>query len=113
MLISQLAYDHENLQNRVDRNYQQFNYKQKAVYYVVIEFINSGNSRMFFIHSAGGCGKTYLCNIITAAVRAQGHIAFCATSSRIAALLLEGGRTAHSHFKILISVYEDSVAGIT
>ncbi|KXN87119.1 ATP-dependent DNA helicase pif1 [Leucoagaricus sp. SymC.cos] len=113
MLASQLPYDHEKLQNRVDRNYQQFNHEQKTVYNAVIESVNSGNSRMFFIHSAGGCGKTYLCNTIAAAVRAQGHIALCVALSGIAALLLEGGRTAHSCFKIPIPVHEDSVAGIT
>ncbi|KXN87596.1 hypothetical protein AN958_08437 [Leucoagaricus sp. SymC.cos] len=113
MLASQLQYNPQELQNRVDRSYQQFNHEQKAVYDAVMRSINSGNSRMFFIHSAGGCGKTYLCNTIAAAVRAQGHIALCVASSGIAALLLEGGRTAHSHFKIPIPAHEDSVAGIT
>ncbi|KXN91838.1 ATP-dependent DNA helicase pif1, partial [Leucoagaricus sp. SymC.cos] len=86
---------------------------QKAVYDTVMESVNSGNSRMFFIHSAGGYGKTYLCNTIAAAARAQGHIALYVASSGIAALLLEGGRTAHSHFKIPIPAHENSVAGIT
>ncbi|KXN92615.1 ATP-dependent DNA helicase pif1, partial [Leucoagaricus sp. SymC.cos] len=113
MLASQLQYDPQELQNKVDRSYQQFNHEQKAVYDAVMRSINSGNSRMFFIHSAGGCGKTYLCNTIAAAVRAQGHIALCVASSGIAALLLEGGRTAHSHFKIPIPAHEDSVASIT
>ncbi|KXN87595.1 hypothetical protein AN958_08436 [Leucoagaricus sp. SymC.cos] len=113
MLASQLQYNPQELQNRVDRSYQQFNYEQKVVYDAVIESINSGNSRMFFIHSAGGCGKTYLCNTIAAAVRAQDHIALCVASSGIAALLLDGGRTAHSCFKIPIPAHKDSIAGIT
>ncbi|KXN90267.1 hypothetical protein AN958_04575 [Leucoagaricus sp. SymC.cos] len=113
ILASQLIYDHEELQNRVDQNYQQFNHEQKTVYDTVMESVNSGNSWMFFIHSAGGCGKTYLCNKIAAAVRAQGYIALCVASSEIAALLFEGGRTAHSCFKITIPVHEDSIAGIT
>ncbi|KXN92619.1 hypothetical protein AN958_02284, partial [Leucoagaricus sp. SymC.cos] len=113
ILGSQLAYNHEELQTRVDRSYQQFNHEQNAVYDAVMESVNSGNSRMFFIHSAGGCGKTYLCNTIAAAVRSQGHIALCVASSGIAALLLEEGRTAHSHFKIPIPAHENSVAGIT
>ena len=33
-------------------------------------------------------------------------------SSRIAALLLDGGRISHSHFKISIPIHEDSVAGL-
>ncbi|KXN92717.1 ATP-dependent DNA helicase PIF1 [Leucoagaricus sp. SymC.cos] len=113
MLASQLEYDPQELQNRVDRSYQQFNHEQKAAYDAVMESVNSGNSRIFFIHSAGGCGKTYLCNTIAATVRAQGHIALCVASSGIAVLLLEGGRTAHSCFKIPIPIHEDSVAGIT
>ena len=34
------------------------------------------------------------------------------TSSGIAALLLDGRRTFHSHFKIPLSIHEDSVAGL-
>ena len=33
-------------------------------------------------------------------------------SSGIAALLLDGGRTSHSRFKIPLSIHEDSVAGL-
>ena len=33
-------------------------------------------------------------------------------SSRIAALLLDKGRTSHSRFKIPLSIHEDSVAGL-
>ena len=36
----------------------------------------------------------------------------CVTSSGIAALLLDGGRTSHSRFKIPLSIHEDSVAGL-
>ena len=55
---------------------------------------------MLFIHSAGGCGKTFVCNTIAAAVRAKGKVALCVASSGIAALLLDGGQTAHSHLGI-------------
>ena len=34
----------------------------------------------------------------------------CVTSSGIAALLLDGGKTSHSCFKISLSIHEDSVA---
>ena len=32
--------------------------------------------------------------------------------SRIAALLLDGGRISYSHFKISLSIHEDSVVGL-
>jgi len=53
-----------------------------------------------------------LCNTIAAEVRRRGQVALCVALSGVAALLLDGGRTSHSHFKIPLSIYEDSVAGL-
>ena len=39
-------------------------------------------------------------------------MALCVASSEIAALLLDGGRTSYSCFKIPLSINEDSVAGL-
>jgi hypothetical protein len=46
-------------------------------------------------------------------VRADGNIALAIASSGIAALLLSGGRTAHSRFKIPINLHEDSTCSIS
>ena len=40
------------------------------------------------------------------------QVALCVASSGIAALLLNRGRTSHSCFKIPLSIYEDSMAGL-
>ena len=69
-------------------------------------------THLFFIHAAGGCGKTFLCNTIAAEVRRRGQVALCMASSGIAALLLDGRRTSHLCFKIPMPVLEDSVAGL-
>jgi hypothetical protein len=45
-------------------------------------------------------------------VRAEGKIVLCVASSGIASLLLSGGRTAHSHFKIPIPIHEGSTCNI-
>jgi hypothetical protein len=45
-------------------------------------------------------------------VRSNGNIALAVASSGIAALLLPGGRTAHSCFKIPINIHEDSTCSI-
>ena len=39
-------------------------------------------------------------------------MALCVASSEIAALLLDGGRTSYSCFKIPLSINENSVAGL-
>jgi hypothetical protein len=43
-----------------------------------------------FLYSPGGCGKTFLLNLILAAVRAEGEIALATATSGVAALLLDG-----------------------
>lgn len=69
--------------------------------------------KLLFIHSGGGGGKTFLCNTIAAKVQSESHVALCVASSGIAALLLEGGRTAYSRFKISIPVHETSIGSIS
>ena len=46
-------------------------------------------------------------------VHLNGHIALAVASSGITALLLPGGRTAHSQFKLPFDLHEDSTYSIT
>lgn len=66
----------------------------------------------FFVYGHGGTGKTYLYKAILAAVRSQEKIALATTTSGIAALLLPGGRTAHSRFHIPINISDESTCEI-
>ncbi len=56
--------------------------------------------KTFFVDGLGGAGKTFLYGCLLSKVRSTGDIALSMASSGIAALLLEGGCTAHSRFKI-------------
>jgi hypothetical protein len=112
LLHAQLNYDHEQLAAKVAQNRGLFNLEQRQAFDAVMASVNNNQGQLFFLHSAGGCGKTFVCNTIAAAVQAQGKIALCAASSGIAALLLDGGRTAHSTFKIKIKLDEASTCSI-
>jgi hypothetical protein len=112
LLHEQQDYNREELAATVTHNVGLFNNAQKSVYEAVMESINGNQGKLLFLHSAGGCGKTFVCNTIAAAVRAQGKIALCVASSGIASQLLEGGRTAHSTFKIPLQVDETSTCNI-
>jgi len=57
----------------------------------------------YFIDGLGGAGKTFLYNTVLSTIRAENGIALAVASSGIAALLLEGGRTAHSRLKIPVN----------
>jgi len=59
--------------------------------------------KTFFVDGLGGAGKTFLYGCLFSRVRSTGDIALSMASSGIAALLLEGGCTAHSRFKIPIA----------
>jgi len=112
ILQEQISYDLEELAVQVEERKQTFNLEQMNVFNAVMDSVKDEQGKLFFVHSAGGGGKTYLCNTIAAAVRTLGKVALCVASSGIAALLLDGGRTAHSRFKIPIPVHEDSFCGI-
>ena len=113
LIQEQFNYNREQLAVRVTANTAQFNDAQRRVYNAVMESVNNENGKVFFLHSAGGCGKTFVCNTIAAAVRAQGKIALCVASSGIASLLLDGGCTAHSTFHIPLEINDTSFCNIS
>lgn len=114
LIAEQLDYNVQELQAFVDRAVPTLNEDQRAVFDAVVEdALSQDHSHPYFVHSAGGCGKTYLCKLIATKLRAERKIVLCVASSGIASLLLPGGRTAHSRLKIPISVNEDSTCSIT
>jgi len=96
----------------VDEQRAIFNPDQATAFNAILESVTNNQGHLFFIHAAGGCGKTFLYNTIAAEIRRRGQIALCMASSGITALLLDRGRTSYSCFKIPLSIYEDSVAGL-
>ena len=112
LLQQELDYNVDQLRQQVDINCQKFNAEQNTVYTTVMDAINSNQGKTVFLHSVGGCGKTFVCNTIAASVRSTNRVALAVASSGIAALLLVGGRTAHSRFKIPIPIHGDSTCRI-
>ena len=61
----------------------------------------------------GGTGKTFICNLLLAAVRKDRKIGVATESSGIAAILLRGGRTAHCRWKIPINALMEDRSSVT
>jgi hypothetical protein len=80
-----------------DERVPQLNPEQRAVYDNVMAVIDR---RAFFVDGLGGTGKTFLYSYLLSTMRAQGRVTIAVASSGIVALLLDGGRIAHSRFKI-------------
>ena len=67
---------------------------------------------MFFLYGFGGTRKTFIWRTLETSLRANNQIVIIVASSGIASLLLPGGRTAHSKFKIPVPIFEDSTCNI-
>ena len=61
---------------------------------------------LYFVYGPGGTGKTFFWSTIISRLRSEGKIVLVVASSGIASLLMEGGRTVHSYFKIPIEIDE-------
>jgi hypothetical protein len=108
----QRSFNSEVLIQHVERNHARMNACQREAYNAVISAVDSHQGGLFFLDGPGGTGKTFVENLLLATVRGRGEIALAVASSGIAALLLEGGRTAHSMFSIPIPVEHNSVCDV-
>ncbi|XP_078521590.1 uncharacterized protein LOC144790763 [Lissotriton helveticus] len=77
---------------------------QTIVYNTIVESVETKDGKIFFLDARVGTGKTYLINLILAKIRSLGLLALAVASSGIAATLLTGGKTAHSTFKLPLTV---------
>lgn len=80
---------------------------QRHAYETIVDSVNNNMGRLFFLDAPGGTGKTFFANLILAKIRQSGKIAIAVASSGIAATLLNEGKTAHSTFKLPLSVSLD------
>ncbi|XP_039138709.1 uncharacterized protein LOC120276027 [Dioscorea cayenensis subsp. rotundata] len=112
LLQEELNYNIPQLQEDHLSMFAKLNVEQLAVYTQIQEAVNN-NGGMFFVYGHGGTGKTFLWNTIINGIRTEGKIVLAVASSGIASLLLPGGRTAHSRFKIPINIKECSTCRIS
>ena len=56
------------------------------------------------LHPGSSTGKTFVYSLLLDTIRSRGDIAIAVASSGLAALLMPGGRTAHSRFGIPIPI---------
>ena len=112
LIGEQLNYDRNHERASAEERIAQLNTEQHLAYEQIISSVESQAGHMFFLNGPGGTGKTFVYNTVCNTVRSNGWIVLCVASSGIAALLLRGGRTAHSTFKIPISLDQDSTCPI-
>jgi hypothetical protein len=80
------------------------NTDQKKAYEKIMSAVCGDEGGVFFVDGPGGTGKTFLYRALLATVRGQKKIAVATATSGVAASIMPGGRTAHSRFKIPLSI---------
>jgi len=117
----ELNYDLERERELADGMRRQLNEEQVSCFNDIVAAVElhyqqapqQGSSGACFLHGPAGTGKTFLYNCLCSHFRSLGKIVLYVTSSGIAALLLPGGRQAHSRFKITLSNDINAVCNIT
>jgi hypothetical protein len=87
---------------RLKENTMMLNSQQKQIFNSVKTALLTTKACMFYLDGPGGTGKTFLLNTVINFVSTKRISAVVCASSGVAALLLRGGQTSHSAFKIPI-----------
>jgi hypothetical protein len=113
LVQEELAYDRHSLTTDADDAEDKLNEDQRNAYETILNAVTNKEGKLFFVYGSGGTGKTFVWTTLLSRLRGQGKIVLAVASSGIASLLLSGGRTAHSRFKIPIDLHDESTCNIT
>jgi hypothetical protein len=80
------------------------NEEQRAAYDDIMSTIDSKRGGLFFVDGSGDTGKTFLYRALLGTVRSQNKPAVATATSGVAASIMPGGRTAHTRFKIPLTL---------
>ncbi|KAG3114560.1 hypothetical protein PI125_g6318 [Phytophthora idaei] len=114
LIHRELTAYNESALEEISESEDQLNPEQKDIYDRILGAVDQPElgTKLFFIDRPGGTGKSTLLHHLFAKVRLDGKIAIAVASSGIASLLLMGGRTVHSTFKISLKLNDKSTCSI-
>ncbi|CAN1240790.1 ATP-dependent DNA helicase PIF1 [Linum perenne] len=112
LLAEEMQYDHEALKSAFQLEVGKLNTEQRNAYDQIITSVEHKQHQLFFVDGFGGTGKTFLWQVLSMKLRSEKKVVICVATSGIAALLMTGGRTAHSRFHIPIDVDSTSTCHI-
>jgi len=113
LVQEELAYDQHSLTTDVNNAEDRLNDDQRNAYETILNATTNKEGKLFFVYGSGGTSKTFVWTTLLSHLRGEGKIVLVVASSGIASLLLLGGRFAHSRFKILINLHDESTCNIT
>ncbi|CAO2200665.1 unnamed protein product [Urochloa humidicola] len=92
---------------------ESLNAEQKAAYDAIMSTVDTDQGVLFFVDGPGGTGKTFLYRALLVKLRSQNKLAVATATSGVAASIMPGGRTAHSRFKIPLTLEDGGSCSFT
>ena len=89
---------------RAQQKINQFNIEQHSFYHDLIQAIDNNLPFTPFIAGGAGRGKSFAVEAALDFIRSRGQIAIATATSAFAAQIYPGGKTAHSVFKVRLSL---------
>lgn len=113
LIFEELDYDREKNLEDFHNLHAKLTVEQKTIFEKIVGSVEKNENSLYFVNGGGGTGKTFLWKTLISKVRSEGKIILAVASSGIASLLLPGGRTAHSRFKIPLDLFSYSTCSIS
>eukprot|EP00106_Octopus_bimaculoides_P012083 XP_014779525.1 PREDICTED: ATP-dependent DNA helicase RRM3-like [Octopus bimaculoides] len=107
-LLLELSYDADSLAEYLRVNELKLLADQRLAYETVASAVEKQVGGIFFLDGPGGTGKSFVTRLILAKICREKQIALAVASSGIA-MLLPGGRTVHSAFKLPLNLVRAEV----
>jgi len=111
-IVDEQQYNKEDMAKEHDILFKALNDEQVHVYEDIMTTVLSKKGGLFFLYGYGGTRKTFMWKTLLAALRSKGMIVLNVTSSGVASLLLPGGKTTHSTFRIPLLINDESTCNI-
>jgi len=89
------------------------NIEQRVGFDLIMNHVEKKVGQVFFVNGPGGTGKTYVYKALLEKVRSMNLVAIATTTFGIAASIMPGERTAHSHFKIPMKLDNNTMCSFT
>jgi hypothetical protein len=112
LINEEMNYDRDSQREEQEKIYNNLNDYKKIAFNAIMESVDSKQGKLIFVEGQGGTGKTCLWKAITTKIISEGKIVLAVALCGITALLLEGGRTAHSRFHIPLNISDESTCDI-
>ncbi|GFR63719.1 ATP-dependent helicase [Elysia marginata] len=106
-VLQEKGYNCDQQKKFIEENEPLLTPEQIDAYHNIMQKIQRGHGGIIFLDAPGGTGKTFLINLLLAKIRQRRETALAVASSGIAVTLLPGGRTAHSAFKLPLTLTKE------